>query len=200
MTLKLNEDNLKYTELEIYIKYGQLDNRDVVELLSALDRLYNDMIGHPFSFYFRGTLFPEFFYPFKNILEVRSIETGQSIKFGFKEGWKPNIRIRDKELEIDVPKNIGIPIIIIYLLLLGTQKVVDLRNKSLDNELKQLEIKMKEIELYQKIKEQKKAENNHEDLKRLQRQADRTIEFLKYNRSINYVEVNGIIIKSEKSN
>src|SRR5690606_15717877 len=151
MLLLLNTDRPEYTELDIYLKFDQLDNGDVVELLGGLDRLYNDIIGQPFNYYYRRPFFPEFFYSFKNILEVQSIETGQSIRFRFKEGWKPNIRIKKKELQIDVPRKLGIPLVVVYLLLTSVQKMAELRNEMLDNELKQLEIQMKKIEIYREI-------------------------------------------------
>jgi hypothetical protein len=197
MLLLLNTDRPEYTELDIYLKFDQLDNGDVVELLGGLDRLYNDIIGQPFNYYYRRPFFPEFFYSFKNILEVQSIETGQSIRFRFKEGWKPNIRIKKKELQIDVPRKLGIPLVVVYLLLTSVQKIAELRNEMLDNELKQLEIQMKKIEIYRKIEDQRNSNNKDEDFVRLQRQADKTIEFLYYNNSINHVEINGLTIKSE---
>ena len=197
MLLLLNTDRPEYTELDIYLKFDQLDNGDVVELLGGLDRLYNDIIGQPFNYYYRRPFFPEFFYPFKNILEVQSIETGQSIRFRIKEGWKPNIRIKKKELQIDVPRKLGIPIVVVYLLLTSVQKIAELRNEMLDNELKQLEIQMKKIEIYREIEDQRDSNNKDENFVRLQRQADKTIEFLYYSNSINHVEINGLTIKSE---
>lgn len=199
MLLLLNLDKLEYTELDIYLKFDQLDNSDVVELLTGLDRLYSDIIGQPFNYYYRRPFFPEFFYPFKNILEVKSIETGNSIRFRFKEGWKPHIRIKKKDLEIEVPKKLGIPIIVVYLLLTGVQRVAEIRNEVLDNELKQLEIQMKKMEIYRELEDLRNSNNRNEDFIRLQRQADRTIEFLYYNNSINHVEINGLTIKNDEN-
>ncbi|QOI98540.1 MAG: hypothetical protein HRU69_14065 [Flammeovirgaceae bacterium] len=198
MLLLLNTDRPEYTELDIYLKFDQLDNGDVVELLSGLDRLYNDIIGRPFNYYYQRRPFFDYFYPFKNILEVQSINTGQSIRFRFKEGWKPNIRIKKGELKIDVPRKLGIPILVLYFLLAGVQKVAELRNDILDNELKQLEIQMKKMEIYREIEDQRNSDDKDEDFVRLQRQADKTIEFLYYNNSINHVEINGLTIKSEE--
>ena len=94
----------------------------------------------------------------------------------------------------------GIPIIVVYLLLTGVHKIAELRNEILDNELKQLEIQMKKIEIYQEIEDQRNSNKKTEDFVRLQRQADKTIEFLYYNNSINHVEINGLTIKSEGAN
>src|SRR5690606_33924719 len=127
--------------------YDQLNNTDVVELLTQLDKLYNDIIYLTFPYSYGRLYFPKFYYPFRNILEVQSIETGQSIRFKFKEGWKPDIRIKKGELRIDIPKKIGIPVIVIYFLILSVQKYFELRNSILDIELKQLEIEMKRLEI-----------------------------------------------------
>jgi hypothetical protein len=194
--LLINNDRPEYTELDIYLRFDQLENGDVVELLSGLERLYNDIIRLPLI-YFGHKIPARIFHSFKNFLEVQSIETGQSIRFRFKEGWKPSIRIKKEELQIDVPKNLGVPIVIIYILLTSAQKIVELRNTILDNELKKLEIKMKELEIYKRIKDQSDLVNKAENFVRLQRQADKIIEFLYYSNSINHVEINGLTIKGE---
>jgi len=197
MLLLINKDRLEYTEIDLYIKYDQLDNSDVIELLSGLDRLHNEIVGQPLSYYYGRPFFPEFYYPFRNILEVQSIETGQSIRFRFKEGWKPSIRIRRKEVQIEVPRKIGIPLIVIYFLLEAASRYVEFRNQVLDNELKQLEIEMKKHELYREIEERRNSNNNSADFSRIQRQADRTVEFIFYNTSFSHVEINGVPLKEE---
>lgn len=195
MLLLLNRDRLEYTEIDIYIKYDQLDNSDVIELLSSLDRLHNEVVGQPLSYFYERPFFPEFYYPFRNILEVQRIETGESIRFRFKEGWKPSIRIRKRELQIDVPRKIGIPLIVVYFLLIAAQRYAELQNQVLDNELKRLEIEMKKREIYREIEERRNSKENAGDFTRIQRQADRTIEFIFYNTSFTHVEINGVPIK-----
>lgn len=183
---------MEYNEIDIYLKYNQLDTSDLVELLGDLDRLHREIIDPQFYGYRRPFYFPDFFYPYRNVLKIKSIETGQSIRFRFSEGWKPRFRFDKKELEINVPRKLGIPIIILYLLFTGAQKIVELKGELLDNELKKLEIEMKKIEIHRELFEQ------NENFLRLQRQADKTIEFLQFNNSINYFEINGVKLKDIK--
>lgn len=198
MLLLLNFDRPEHTEIDVYLKFDQLDNGDVVELLSGLDRLHKEIFEQQFTLAFE-TYYPELFYPFKNILAVQSIDTGQSIRFRFKEGWKFKNHIKKKALHISVPKNLGVAMLSVYFLLTGAQKIAETRNLILDGELKRLEIQLKQIEIYRRIGDQN-LENKDEVFRRLQRQADKTIEFLYYNNSINHVEINGLTIKREENN
>jgi hypothetical protein len=184
---------MEYNEIDIYLKYDQLDTYDLVDLFSGLDKLHKEILNPQ---YFRdyGRFYFHFYdYPFSNILKIKSIETGQSIRLKFCEGWKPRIRVSNNELEINVPKNLGIPLMILYLLFSGAQKVIEMNGNMLDNELKRLEIELKKHEVYEVLY------HKNDNFSRFKRQAERTIEAINLNDSITYFELNGIKLKDARN-
>jgi hypothetical protein len=191
--LLFDTDKLENTEIEIYFKYNHLDTADLTELFNRLDHLYKGLLENSYPVYFSE----KHGRPFRNFLEIDSINTGQSIWIRFKEGWKPEFRLRKKELEINIPIKLGIPAILLYLLLTGAQKMTSMHNEYLDGQLKHLDIKIKQLELYEKLEERNRYKRPFTS-RPYQRQADETIEFLINNYNINYIEINGITIKDEK--
>jgi hypothetical protein len=177
-----NTSRIENTEIDIYLKYDYLDTSLLTDLFGKLNNLYR-------------SLPEELDGSFNNFLEIESINTGQSIRIRFKEGWKPKIRVRRGELEVGVPANLGIPAILIYFLLTGAQKITDMRNDYLDGQLKEMDIKLKRIELYEKIEESGRFKQS------LERQAVDTINILFHNQDIKHVEINDVTIKDKnKSN
>jgi hypothetical protein len=186
-------DKIENTEIDIYFKYHHLDTSELTELFSRLDRLYKSLLDNSYPVYFSE----QYGQPFRNFLEIESINTGQSIRIRFKEGWKAEFRIRKKELEINIPVKLGIPALVLYFLLTGAQRMTSMRNEYLDGQLKDLEIKIKQIELYEKMEEREGYRRPFPN-RVYQRQADETINFIINNQSINYIEINGTVIKNEQ--
>lgn len=191
--LLFNIDKIENTEIEIYFKYRHLDTGEIAELFERLDRLYKSLLDNSYPVYYSE----KYDAPFRNFLEIESINTGQSIRIRFKEGWKPEFKFRKQELEIRIPKKLGIPAILLYLLLTGVQKTSDIYNDYLDGQLKELEIKLKQMELYEKIEERERYRRPF-NARPYQRQADETIQILINNQNINYIEINGTTIKNEE--
>ena len=191
--LLFNIDKIENTEIEIYFKYRHLDTGEIAELFERLDRLYKSLLDNSYPVYYSE----KYDVPFRNFLEIESINTGQSIRIKFKEGWKPEFKFRKQELEIRIPKKLGIPAILLYLLLTGVQKTTDIYNDYLEGQLKELEIKLKQMELYEKIEERERYRRPF-NARPYQRQADETIQILINNQNINYIEINGTTIKNEE--
>jgi|688.fasta_scaffold77640_4 hypothetical protein len=81
-------------------------------------------------------------------LTISEADTSNSIKLTFGEGWLPNITSDEEhDIIVSVPKKLGIPLIVGYLLLNGTSKLLDMRNDYLDSQIKLIELQLKESEL-----------------------------------------------------
>lgn len=188
-----NIDKIENTEIEIYFKYRHLDTGEIAELFERLNRFYKNLLESSYPVYYSE----KYNAPFRNFLKIESINTGQSIRIIFKEGWKPEFKLRNQDLEIIIPKKLGIPVFLIYFLLAGTQKSIGIYNDKLDGQLKELEIKLKQMELYEKIIEREQFRRPNYT-KSYQRQAEDTMQLLIKNHNINYIEINGITIKDEE--
>jgi hypothetical protein len=191
--LLFDTDKIENTEIDIYFKYDYLDTNELTELLGRLDRLYKSLLDNSYPVYF----YEKYGQPFRNFLEIESINTGQSIRIRFRESWKPQFRVRKKELEISIPVKLGIPAMVLYYLLTGAQKMSSMRNDYLDGQLKELKIKLKQMELYEKIEDRERYRRPFPN-RSYQRQADETINFIINIQYINYIEINGTIIKNEQ--
>ena len=128
-------------------------------------------------------------------LEIDEIHTGNSLQFRLKEGWKPELRTINGDFEIAIPRKLGIPGIILFFLLSSVKYGTGIYNDILDSKLKQIEIEIKDSELYMKMEESKRSKPHLWETKR---QARRTINFILENPDIEYFEINGIEIKNDK--
>ena len=185
-------DKIENTEIDIYFKYDYLDTNELTELLSRLDRLYKILLDNSFPVYFSE----KYGQPYRNFLEIDSINTGQSIRIRFKEGWKPEFRVRKKDLEINIPIKLGIPAIVLYFLLTGAQKITRMRNDYLDGQLKELELKLKQMELYEKMEDTERYRSSFPS-RTYQRKATEMMNFIINSQNINYIEINGTVVKDE---
>ncbi len=200
-----NKESIEKTSINIYIKYHYLDIDELANLLFKFDLFYKRVLAQSFPVYYSE----KYQVAFRNFFEIEQINTGNSIRIKLKEGWKPEFKIKDSELRIEIPKLLGIPAIILYALFISGQKILDIQNTRLDNELKKLEIDIKKIELYEKISKQiesrdllPKKIDDSDFLGRfekfeLSQEADDITGHLKYKEAFHYVEINGIPIKDE---
>lgn len=83
-------DKIENTEIEIYFKYRHLDTGEIAKFFDRLDRLYKSILENSYPVYFSE----KYNAPFRNFLEIESINTGQSIRIRFKEGWKPEFKFK----------------------------------------------------------------------------------------------------------
>ena len=146
---------MKHEEIEFYFRYEYLDTSDLTVLFGKLDKLFKVLVKHSYlDRKIKHTIYPLEISGY--FLEIESINTGNSINIKFKEGWKPSIKVSKSKLNINVPVNLGIPAIVLYLLLLGAQKIITLKNDLLDGQLKEMELKIQE----QKYKKEQKNDYN----------------------------------------
>lgn len=188
-----NPEEIRDTEIELYFKYNYLDTYELKEIFDQIDRLYKNFLQLSYPVYFSE----KYDQAYRNFLEIESINTGQSIKIKFKEGWKPEFRVKKKNLVIGIPMKLGIPALAVYFLFVGAQRIMDIRNDYLDAELKELEIQLQQIEIYEKIEERNQL-NGNKTQRLFQQQANGVINYIIQNKNINYVEINGITIKESE--
>lgn len=127
--------------LPLYIQYKRLTVRSLAQLYIGFAevsersiRLYAEAAG------MRPDRLPT--------LELVTARTGDSVKFTFGEGWLLSISSSEEhDIIVDVPKKLGIPLLIGYLVLGGAKLVLDVRNAHLDTQIKQIELKLKKTEL-----------------------------------------------------
>jgi len=131
-----------FEALEIYIDYDRLKAHDLAKLLSNLSFISSKIAEDYFSRFgdYQGEELPT--------LDIETMHTGGSIKFKLVEGWKVKITSsKDADIVVGIPKKLGLPIVIGYLLVSIANGYQDFRNKQLDNKLKEIEIRIKESEL-----------------------------------------------------
>ncbi len=178
-------------ELHIYFKYESLDVSEFIVILSNFDKLYKNILDVTSPVYVHGSR------AFRNFMELTSINTGESINFKLKEGWRPEFKIESGDLNVYCPKNIGIPAIIFVLILTGVQKSLNIYNSYQDMEIKKIEKQIKEMDLYQKLEEVRRLKGT----RALNMQVNKTVNYFIENPRITYVEINGIEIpKNKKQN
>jgi hypothetical protein len=175
-------DSAEIESLDVYISYGRLRLKSLVEFSSQLSDLvesirvvHSEMAGIPIS------QLSEF--------EIDTVHTGDSIKFKFRESWMPSISSnKESDIIVGIPKKLGIPLVIGWLLLTGAKQLMDIRNVQLDNELKSLEIKLKQSEL------QKTTLASHVAEEKLRSEAARTIVTIYQNLDFQKFEINGVTL------
>lgn len=132
--------------LEIYIAYDQLKAKDLADFLSNLsfiaDKIAEDYFSR-FNENYTGEL---------PTLDIESIHTGESVKFKLIEGWKLKIGSSDEaDIVVSIPKKLGIPLVIGYILIWGANQYLDFRIKLRDLEEKETDIKIEQVELNKAI-------------------------------------------------
>jgi hypothetical protein len=142
--------------LEIYLDYDRLKAKDLAKILSNLSFISSAISEDYFSRFedYAGGISPS--------LDIETINTGGSIKFNLVEGWKVDISSSEEaDIIIDIPRKLGIPALIGYLLITSASNYQDFKNKTLDNRVKELEIKLKEIELAKALAITSKSEDKN---------------------------------------
>ena len=175
-------------ELNVYFKYESLDTSEFVEILSNFDKLYKKVLAISAPIYILNNI------EFRNFMEITSINTGESINLKFKEGWRPEFKVESGDLNVYFPKNLGIPILIYFFILNGIQKPIGVYNTYQEMELKKIERQIKDIDLYQKLEEQRRMKG----ARAINIQVNKTIKYFIENPRITYVEIDGLEIPKDK--
>lgn len=137
----VNEDIITPHSLEIYLKYKRLTARSFGEFVSGLGSIA-DLCAETYGRVVETKI------PNLPTLEVEVVKTGESIKFKFGEGWLPCVTTDEQhDIIIDIPKKLGIPLLVGYLLLSAVKLPFDVYNSYLDSRLKQLDIILKQTEI-----------------------------------------------------
>ena len=174
--------------LDFYIQYEYLSSRDFGTLLEAC----NDLSDNAYRFYAessRGT------WAEPPVLELFEANTGDSIKFKFIERALPSISSdKENDIVIGVPKKLGIPVLMGFLLLSAADKAMDMRNKYYDGQIKQIELQLKQEEI-NKIRHGSETKAPIE----LEKQSQTIIASILNNKAFKSVSINGVEIKGPHS-
>ena len=175
-------DHLLDHELHVYFKYEHLDASDLVKVLSNFNKLHNNLLSLSAPVYVQNNR------AYRNFVDVTSINTGDSINFKLKEGWRPEFTIETGDLNVYVPKNLGIPALIFVLVLNALQTSMSVYNSYQDMNLKTLELKIKELDLYKKLEEERRLRGTRS----ITQQVNKTVRFMVENPRITDVELDGL--------
>lgn len=142
-----------FDNLDIYISYERLKAKDLALYLQNLS-FVAEKVTEDYILRFGDSQFSISDLPF---LEVDTIHTGDSIKFSLNEGWIPSISTdKDNDIIIGVPKKLGIPLVVGYLLITTASGYQDFRGQYLENQTKEIELQLKKMELGKAL-----ADNSH---------------------------------------
>jgi len=143
----------KFDNLEIYIAYKRLKAKDLALYLNSF-ALVAEKVTEDYMFRFGDRYISNEDFPY---LEVNSIHTGNSIKFTLTEGWKPSFGSdAENDIVIGMPKKLGIPLVVGYLLITSAGQYQDMRMKSLEIQTKEIELQLKKTELAKAL-----SDNSH---------------------------------------
>ncbi|MDR3235816.1 MAG: hypothetical protein LBT48_03710 [Prevotellaceae bacterium] len=172
--------------LEIYISYEKLRSKDLAYLLNKLSIISDNISKNYQNPHENERLNLRLGSP---SLDILTINTGNSIKISFTEGWIPKISTGESNINISIPKKLGIPLFIGWLLCKGMISYQDFRNKQLDAQLKEIELQLKKSEL-----------RNIEDINKpnIQNEVKDTLTFILESTDLKEVKINDVQIKIQK--
>ena len=167
--------------LPIYLRYERLTAKTLGHLLAGMGGIGDSAAQIYGRHYAIGMRMPS--------LEIDSAQTGDSIKLTLGEGWLPSISAdKDHDIVISVPRKLGIPLLVGYLMLSAAEKVLDVRSKCFDDQIKRIELKLKQQELSKVMTPDTKA------LPQLLPLARDTLGTISHNTDIKVFQVYGIDI------
>lgn len=169
--------------LHVYVRYRQLKVNNLVEIMDRIDKMaqliyrrYEEAIGDQGT----GQTF---------FLRLEEIHTGDSVKFTFGEGWTPKIYSdKQKDIVIQVPKVIGVPLMVAGALLYAANETIAIYDKVLDTEIKTIELELKKRELG-------KHEIEPKVRTELKRGAADFLDSITYNDQLLEVRLNDVVLK-----
>jgi hypothetical protein len=132
---------------------------------------------------------------FRNIIVLDEIHTGDSIRIRLTEKWKIELRTKEGEIEIAIPKKLGVPLIIAFFILVAARQGIGFYNDYLDTQLDKIDIELKRNELFMQMEDQSRY---NPQFNKAKRQAGNTINYIIGNDDITFFQINGITIKDDK--
>ena len=180
--------NIEKQELELYLKYDNLDIEIILRLFKSIEQLHDTIMSTTSKVYFNEKNQQRF----RNIMELDYISTGESIRIRLKEKWKIELRTKNGDVEIVLPRKLGIPLIIVFFILITAKQGIGLYNDYLDTQIKELDIELKQNELYRQMEETKRINPQY---RRAKHQAHRTINYIMDNEDITFFQINGLTLK-----
>jgi hypothetical protein len=193
---------MELENLEIYLSYEKLKAKDLAYLLNNFSFI-SDKISEDYQNRF-GSDNEQI-----NSLDILTINTGNSVKFALTEGWIPKVSSdAENDIVIGIPKKLGIPVALGYLLVSGASQYQELRNKHLDNQIKEIELQLKQTELHKAISVNQNDDNQNENrpinyknylddkVPEVKAKVLDTLKFIYKNPDLNIVRINNVEIKS----
>jgi hypothetical protein len=181
-----DKDRANATSLNFYIQYEYLSSRDFGALLTACNGLSESAYGR-----YAEALRITWAQP--PVLELFEVQTGESIKFKFIERALPSISSdKDNDIVIGVPKKLGIPVLMGFLLLSAADRAMDMRNKYYEGEIKKIDLQLKQEEI-NKIRHGRETKVPEE----LEKQSEIVVSSLLNNPAFRSVSINGVEIKGQ---
>ena len=174
--------------LEFYFKYKYLEIETIIRLFKNIEQLHETIMSTTSKVYFNENTQQRF----RNIIDLEEIHTGESIRIRFEEKWKIELNTKNGDIEIVFPKKLGVPLIVAFFLFVSAQQVIGFYNDYLDSKLKELDIKLKQNELFQQMEERRRISP---EFNRARHQARKTINYIIDNDDITFFQINGVTIK-----
>jgi len=164
--------------LDIYIQYEYLASYDLSRLLNDLNHLLVEAYkAYPNSN--RG---------YEPFLEVRTVRTGNSVRLKLVEGWQPRLSTDSEgEVEVSIPKKLGLPVLLAVLLVHGASDAVSMRKDYYEGEKARIEAALAQQEANKIMQSDR--------VKSLEEEARKIAEFIATNPAFTGVSVNKVGIK-----
>src|SRR5689334_10211536 len=109
--------------LDVYIQYEYLSSYDLSRLLNDLNQLLIEAYK----------AYPNPIRGYEPFLEVETVRTGNSVRLKLVEGWQPSLSTNSEgEIEVSIPKKLGLPVLLAALLVHGASDAVSMRKDYYD--------------------------------------------------------------------
>ena len=132
----LHDDDDGVSLLTIYLRYTHLDILVLANIVQWISKIHQTIVGVCNNTFMLSDLYKD---GVRNILQFESINTGTSMTLKIKEGWAPAFQPERDDFLVELPKTLGIPAIIAYLLVCAIDKMITGGNAFLEERKKDLE-------------------------------------------------------------
>jgi hypothetical protein len=132
----LHDDDDGVSLLTIYLRYTHLDILVLANIVQWISKIHQTIVGTCNNTFMLSDLYKD---GVRNILQFSSINTGTSMTLKIKEGWAPAFQPERDDFLVELPKSLGIPAIIAYLLVSAIDKMITDGNAFLEEKKRDLE-------------------------------------------------------------
>ncbi len=139
--LDMSEDERGVSLLTIYLRYTHLDISVFADILHGIGKLHQTIVGVCNNTFMLSDLYKD---GVRNILQFESINTGTSMTIKIKEGWAPAFQPERDDFLVELPKSLGMPTIIAYLLVSAIDKMITGGSHFIEEKKKDLEVELME--------------------------------------------------------